>query len=662
MFPNSVRHIRTPLILAGLFLLTILVYLPGLSGDYMFDDMPNLLSNNRLHIDDLDIDSLMSAAYSSGSGLFRRPVSMATFAINRYFFDVDPWSYKVVNLTIHILTGFVIFLLCRLLVSSYRMQHNTGMSDRAAYWLPVVVSGLWLVHPLNLTPVLYIVQRMTSLTALFTVCGLCLYTFGRQRMLTGKHGTGLIITGLVMFGGLATLSKETGVLLPLYMLVIEISLFRFRDFNGQTSRTITGFFGIVILIPLSLFLLVMLTNPESLLNYHSRDFTLLERLLTEARVLVFYLKLIIMPTITELGLYHDDISLSRGLLDPPTTLYSILGLAALLAAAIALLKVRPLASLGILWFFAGHALESTIFQLDIAYEHRNYLADMGIILALCSLAALQTVTRLAHIARIIAPLCFLLLFAHTTWLRADQWSDNVNHGIYEARHHPESFRAAYSAARIYARLALLHQPGAEEKAYKYLDRASALNEKDIMTDVVRIKLSSILGNPVQEEWFDNILEKVGKDPIRPTRIASLHQLMTCIGDPCDIPLETMDKIFVRALSVDGLEHLPALHAELVNIYGYFTINKVNNYEKGLALFKWAVDLHPQEPQRWINLVRLQIAMGRFDEAERTLEKFRKSGTHGSVVKEIVELQSDIDNMRAATTARNGLPTSTDTDQ
>ncbi len=181
------------------------------------------------------------------------------------------------------------------------------MSDRAAYWLPVVVSALWLVHPLNLTPVLYIVQRMTSLAALFTVCGLCLYTLGRLRMLAGNHGTGFIITGLVVFGGLATLSKETGVLLPLYMLVIEISLFRFRDHNGRVSRTITGYFGIIILTPLCLFLLVMLTNPESLLNYHSRDFTLLERVLTEARVLVFYLKLIIMPTITELGLYHDDI-------------------------------------------------------------------------------------------------------------------------------------------------------------------------------------------------------------------------------------------------------------------------------------------------------------------------------------------------------------------
>lgn len=653
MFANNVKLFRTPLILAGLCLLTVLAYMPGLSGDYMFDDMPNLLLNKRMQVDSLDMDSLMSAAYSSGAGLFRRPVSMATFALNRYFFEVGPRSFKITNLVIHVLTGLVIFLLCRLLISSYRARHTTAMSNRAAYWLPLVVTGLWLLHPLNLTPVLYIVQRMTSLAALFTVCGLCLYTLGRQRMLAGKHGLAYIVTGLVVFGGLATLSKESGVLLPLYMLVIEISLFRFRDHHGLPSKSVMGLFAIIILLPLGLVMAVLVVNPESILNYHSRNFTLVERVLTEGRVLVFYLKLIVAPSITELGLYHDDIPLSRGLLDPPSTLYSILGLAALLVTAIALLKARPLASLGILWFFAGHALESTIFQLDIAYEHRNYLADMGIILALCSLAAQQNVTRLAHIARTAIPICFLLLFAHTTWLRAGQWSDNVNHAVYEARHHPESYRAVYSAARIYARMALLHQPGAEEKAYHYLDRASALDETDIMSDVVRIKLSSILGRPVQQEWFDSILSKAGKDPFRPVRVDSLYQLMSCIGDPCDIPLETMNSIFINALSADSLQHLPDLHSKLLNVYGYFMINKANDFEQGLAIFKWAIDINPSEAQHWINLIQVQIAMGRYDEAEQTLEKFRLTDTHGSVTKDIVELQSDIDNMRLAPATNTG---------
>ena len=622
-------------------LVAIAAYVPGLSGDYMFDDMPNLLDNPRLQVDSLDFDTLYSAAYSSGAGLFRRPVSMFTFAMNRYFFGISPWSYKVTNLAIHILTGIGIFLLVRLLVSSYRAQSQTGLSEQATFWLPIIVSGLWLVHPLNLTPVLYIVQRMTSLSAMFTVFGLCLYTLGRQRMLEDGHGIALILTGFVLFGALATLSKETGVLLPLFMLVIEIALFRFRDQQGKRSKFVVGLFLLAILVPLCLFLAVLVIHPESVLNYHSRNFTLVERILTETRVLVFYLKMIVMPSINEMGLYHDDIALSRGLLDPPTTLYSILALAILLGAGIALLKTRPLAGLGILWFFAGHALESTIFQLDIAYEHRNYLADMGILLALCSLAAQVRVTRMAHYARAAMPVFFLLVFTQTTWLRASQWRDNVDQAIYEARHHPDSFLAVIAAARIYARLALHNTPEAADKAYEYLERASELDRYSILTDAIRIKLSYLLDRPVDPAWFDNIARRLSENPIKPTHVSSLHELAGCVGDGCDIPVETMDRLFRIALDNDSLKHMPRLHADLLNVYSYFTINKTGNFEEGRALFSRAIDLDPKEPQRWINLTRLLIVMERYDEAETLLDRFSASGTYGSVAHIVEELQSEI---------------------
>ena len=106
-----------------------------------------------------------------------------------------------------------------MLLQSYRQYHAPGLSERFVVWLPVVIAGLWLVHPLNLTAVLYIVQRMASLAALFTACGLILYVAGRRRMLAGKHGVSLILAGLLLCGGLAVFSKEYGILLPLYMLV-----------------------------------------------------------------------------------------------------------------------------------------------------------------------------------------------------------------------------------------------------------------------------------------------------------------------------------------------------------------------------------------------------------------------------------------------------------
>jgi hypothetical protein len=208
-------------------LLTVTVYFPGLSGDYMFDDRANLLQNQQLEFETLDLEALQNAAFSSGSGALRRPVSMASFALNRYFFGIAPFSHKVVNLGIHLLTGAALLLLGRMLLRSYQQYRDPALSEQIVTWLPIVIAGLWLVHPLNLTTVLYIVQRMTSLAALFTVCGLLLYVMGRRRMLAGKHGLSLILAGLLLCGSLAVFSKENGILLPLYMLVLETTLFRF---------------------------------------------------------------------------------------------------------------------------------------------------------------------------------------------------------------------------------------------------------------------------------------------------------------------------------------------------------------------------------------------------------------------------------------------------
>ncbi len=452
-------------------LLTVIVYYPGLAGDYMFDDGSNLLENKQLNIDSLNMESLESAAFSSRAGTLRRPVSMASFALNRYFFGIGPYSNKVVNLAIHLLTGLAPFLLSRLILLSYRDYRKPGLSDGLVTWMPLVVTGLWLVHPLNLSAVLYIVQRMASLSALFTACGLCMYVAGRRRMLAGGAGLAWIIAGLLVFGGLAVFSKENGVLLPLYMLVLETALFRFRDSSERADVKIVSFFILVVAIPAVLALLYLASHASSYLDYSGRDFTLSERLLTEARVLVFYLKMIVMPSIRELGLYHDDIAISHGLLAPPTTLFSLMALGGMLASAVLLLGKRPLISLGIFWFFAGHSLESSIFPLEIAHEHRNYLADYGILLALASGLAEAPLRRLAPIVNYAVPAALFLLFSYTTWLRSEQWSDNINQAVYEARHHPESFRSVFVAGRIHARLALNGQPRSEAKAFEFLEKA-----------------------------------------------------------------------------------------------------------------------------------------------------------------------------------------------
>jgi len=635
------------MLLAGL--LTVAVYFPGLAGDYAFDDMSNLLDNKRLDIEALDYDSLKSAAMSSGAGPLRRPVSMLSFALNRYFFGLHPFSHKVINLVIHLLTGLALFVLSQMLVRAYQQQ-NRGLrlTENTVYWLPLVITSLWLVHPLNLTSVLYIVQRMTSLAALFMVCGLCTYVAGRLRILAGKPGRLLILAGFLVFGGLAVFSKESGVLLPLFMLVIELTLFRFRDRHGRSDQFIVGLFVIFLLLPACLLLLKLALNPGWVLNgYEQRTFTLSERVLTEARVLMEYLKLTVMPTTSTLGLYQDDIALSRSLFSPPSTLYSLLALAGLFAGALVLLKRQPLISLGILWFFCGHALESTIFPLEIAHEHRNYLADFGIILALGSAVAVIPMQKLGSAVRVATPILFLCMFSYTTWLRADQWSDNVKFAVFEALHHPQSFRAVYAAGRIHAKLALNDRSRSPEEAFKYLKQASDISNSEIMPAMVMIKLAYLLDRPVREEWFTEVLDRLEHYPITPNAVDSLFELAGCMREDCTFPHETMEEMFRLTLENQSLAYNGRLRAEAETVYGYYTINLRENFEKGRQLFYQAVESDPRDPQRRINLINLLMVMNDFDTAEQQLELFMAADTHSGSDEDFHILQQDIEAGRQA---------------
>ena len=619
-------------------------YWPGLSGDYMFDDKSNILNNKSLALETLNLDTLLQAAFSSKAGELRRPVSMVSFALNHWLFGFDPWSYKLVNLCIHLITGLLLFLLTRQITTSYRLFSNPSILPTTVQWIPVAVCGLWLVHPINLTSVLYIVQRMTSLSSLFMVFALYLYMAGRLRLLAGKQGLALILTGYFGFGALAVLSKETGVLLPLYLLVLEVSLFRFRNQDGRTDRTIVAFTVLCIILPLIAGLIYLLGHTDSFLNYTGREFNLYERLMTEARVVVFYLKLIVLPTTHDLGLFHDDISISTGIFAPISTIYSLLFLASLLASGLWLVRKNSLIGLGILWFFVGHLLESTIFPLEIAHEHRNYLPGFGIILAIITFLASIRLEKFVLLVRVATPVLLFAAFWTTTWNRSMQWSDNINHAIYEARHHPDSPRAVFGAGRIHARLALQGRKESIEDAYAHLKRAHELDSTGIMPATTLIKLSNLLDRPEKDDYYGDIIYRLENYPLSASDVVSLQTLADCIDDTCDIPHQVFEKMFHVAMK--------GKHPHLLTIYGYYTINKLGDFDKGLEIFNRVVEIAPHESQYWRNLVNLLMVMYKFDEAQTVLQKYRTLKPLGSSDYIFNALQKDIEDGRLISTTTN----------
>ncbi len=111
-------------------------------------------------------------------------------------------------------------------------------------------------------------------------------------------------------------------------------------------------------------------------GYKILDFTLAERLLTQFRVVLFYVTLLIYPHPSRLNLDYDFL-VSRGILDPPTTLFSMVIVAGLIAYSLWTAKKRPLLSFFILWYFGNLLIESSVFPLELVYEHRLYLPSVG---------------------------------------------------------------------------------------------------------------------------------------------------------------------------------------------------------------------------------------------------------------------------------------------
>ncbi len=79
--------------------------------------------------------------------------------------------------------------------------------------------------------------------------------------------------------------------------------------------------------------------------------------------MIDYLSLIVVPRLNGLGAFHDDFIVSRSLFEPDSTFISVLLVILLPVIAIIGRHEIRLAAFAILWFYAGHLMESTVLPL-----------------------------------------------------------------------------------------------------------------------------------------------------------------------------------------------------------------------------------------------------------------------------------------------------------
>ena len=631
----------------------VIAYIPGLWGGFALDDYTNVVNNAAIAIHDLSWDSLSHAMFSFQAGPAMRPLSMLSFALNARFTGPDyALAFKATNLAIHLCCGVLVFAF---LYQLLRLFHERGTSPAPAVppfhytWLACLVAACWLLHPLNVMPVLYVVQRETALSSLFVLLGLNLYLWGRQRQLTGRQGALAIWLGAPACTLLAILCKESGALLPVYALAVEAFILGFRRRDGGIARSLWLFYAVFLVLPGCLGLgWALFRHGGSVLDYSGRDFTLGERLLTESRVVWLYIRWTLWPDIRDLGLYHDDISVSHGLLQPPTTLLAILGIAALVAAAALLRKRLPLLAFGLAWFLGGQLMESTIFPLELAYEHRCYLPDLGLILAVLSLLLPVSRTAPLAVARWTLVGGLLCLCAILTWCRAYDWRDNLNFAAAEAKHHPQSAYATYMLGQTYANIALMDDPKQYQNAVTSLQAASDVPNSTIIPDVSLVLVEAQLGGKVDAQVLPRIARKLGNRKLTASDIQGLAALGECVDKRnCILPRASMQAIFDSALANPRLAGQKDVHANILVIYGNFNATDVGDVPRARELMVQAAALVPTEPQYQENIVTMDIALRDRELALHDLDGLRRLNYLGHLAPVIADLQAQIEDLPPA---------------
>ena len=364
-FPDGKKYAFT---FISLLIILLAIYSNSFYGEWHFDDSANIVDNPYIQIKSFSWTEIKHCVLGIYQDRLLRPLSYFSFALNYKFGGMNVFWFHVVNSAIHYLSAVFLFLF---IYKTLKLPLLREKYSLIAYPVALLSTFFWALNPVHVTSITYIVQRMASMAGLFYIISMYLYLKGRTAQNLTSTISFFILSLIVGFA--AVLTKENAVMLPVSILLFDLFLIQ-----GATKENIKKFIKILFL-PLLLILIIGLIYTGSFSNalggYDIRDFSMIQRLLTEPRVILFYLSLLFYPISSRLTLLYD-IEISRSLLQPWTTIPSILLILFIIGFAFYIVRKRPLISFCIIFYFLNHLIEGSVFSLELIYEHRNYLPSM----------------------------------------------------------------------------------------------------------------------------------------------------------------------------------------------------------------------------------------------------------------------------------------------
>ena len=379
------RHLFAIGLIVGV---ALLAYSNTFHVPFHLDDSPNITQNPNIQIRVFTWDrmeQLVKNTYKESIRVF----SYFTLALNYYFGGFNVFGYHLVNFLIHIASGIFLYWFLFLTFNLPSLKEKYGS---VSYKVALFSSLIFISHPVQTQSVTYIVQRMASMAGMFYLLSLLLYVKGR---LTTGWPRVLYFGGMALSYLVGVFSKENVAILPLFVALYEFYFFQRLDLGPKGRKILLSVAGVLLILG-AFGLIIWGKRYMNVIieGYEYRPFTMSERVLTQFRVVLYYVTLLIYPHPSRLNLDYD-FPISKTIFDPPTTLVSILIIAGLLGYSLWVAKRRPVLSFFVLWYFGNLVIESSIFPLEMVFEHRLYLPAVGPFV-LFSLMIIRSIEKLKY--------------------------------------------------------------------------------------------------------------------------------------------------------------------------------------------------------------------------------------------------------------------------
>lgn len=440
--------------------LAFIIYSNSLDSNFLLDDYDNIEVRQAIKMTRLNWDSLIKAG--TDGLLQRRPLPNITFALNYYFGKLSTRGYHIVNILIHALNGVLLYLL-------FLRTFQTPVLQKKyvhAGFIPLAAATIWLVHPVQVQSVTYIVQRMNTMATMFYLLAMLCYVHAR---LTASNRNRFIFFGLTGFAILLGLgSKETVSSIPYSLLLFEFVFFQNCDLRWLKKNLPA--IALMAASFLACAFLYLGENPISKISssYESYTYTMGQRIITEFRVVLFYLKQILLAHPSNLNILHH-FPVSTSLLQPVSTILSLLAIAGVVLWATFVARKEPLFFFAALWYFGNLVIESSVVNLEIIFEHRSYLPSTFVILAIVIYASRAVPYQLARKALFIG---LIALLGFWTYGRNSVWADEIAFWQDCITKNPKANRAYNELAIAYER------EGQKNKAIQTYYQGIRVNNND----------------------------------------------------------------------------------------------------------------------------------------------------------------------------------------